>query len=248
MRLGVLGNHGPYPAPGMATSGYLLTKGETAILIDCGSGVLSRLIKRLDDVSKLTAVIISHLHADHIADLAVLRYMLQSMKARGVVAQDYRLPVYLPQDDSPGYHYATEASDNVFEQHKIFDRLSKRIGGINFTFWAMRHPVTSFGMRIEDEGKVLCYNGDTNWHDHLAAFARDADVLLAAAGFLHENWNENLPHLSARLCARQAREAGVKRLVLTHFPPHDDPLALLEEARSEFENTYLSQERQEIFV
>ena len=49
MRLTVLGNNGPYPAPGGACSGYLLESdsGETKILLDCGTGVLSRLTDRI---------------------------------------------------------------------------------------------------------------------------------------------------------------------------------------------------------
>ena len=61
MFLTVLGRHGPYPRPGGACSGYLLEDGETRVLIDCGSGVLSRLLEIMRP-EQLDAIVLSHLH------------------------------------------------------------------------------------------------------------------------------------------------------------------------------------------
>ena len=63
MILKILGNNGPYPAPGGACSGYLLTSdsGNTRLLIDCGTGVLNRLLDECPP-KDLDAVVLSHLH------------------------------------------------------------------------------------------------------------------------------------------------------------------------------------------
>ena len=70
MQLKILGNNGPYPAPGGACSGYLLTSdsGQTRVLIDCGPGVLSRLTADCMP-GELDAVLLSHLHYDHMSDI-----------------------------------------------------------------------------------------------------------------------------------------------------------------------------------
>ena len=75
MRLTILGMNGPFPAPGGATSGYFLAAGESHIAIDMGSGVLSRLTA-LTPPEELTAVLLSHWHFDHSADMLVLIYRL----------------------------------------------------------------------------------------------------------------------------------------------------------------------------
>ena len=78
MILKILGNNGPYPAPGGACSGYLLSSdsGNTRILIDCGTGVLNRLLGECS-LDALDAVILSHLHYDHMSDMLPMQYALQ---------------------------------------------------------------------------------------------------------------------------------------------------------------------------
>ena len=65
MILKILGCNGPYPAPGAACSGYLLTSdsGNTRILIDCGPGVLAQLMAE-GGPDSLDAVLLSHLHIE----------------------------------------------------------------------------------------------------------------------------------------------------------------------------------------
>ena len=61
MRLHVLGCHGPYPCAGGATSGYLVERDGKALLMDCGSGVMGRLMEKWDPAA-LSCVLLSHLH------------------------------------------------------------------------------------------------------------------------------------------------------------------------------------------
>ena len=77
MRLTILGMNGPFPAPGGATSGYFLTAGESRIALDMGSGVLSRLTA-LTAPEELTALLLTHWHYDHCADVLPLIYRLEA--------------------------------------------------------------------------------------------------------------------------------------------------------------------------
>ena len=80
MILKILGNNGPYPAPGGACSGYLLQSdsGDTRILIDCGPGVLSRMMTE-DCLDTLDAVVLSHLHYDHMSDMLPMQYAINAV-------------------------------------------------------------------------------------------------------------------------------------------------------------------------
>ena len=58
----------PGRTPDGACSGYLIEEDDTCLLLDCGNGVFSKL-RRFRDYVDVDAVVISHLHADHILDL-----------------------------------------------------------------------------------------------------------------------------------------------------------------------------------
>ena len=75
MRLTVLGSSPACQNPGGACSGYLIEQDGVTILIDCGSGVFSRLQQYVEP-DRVDAVIISHMHADHTLDLIQYRYYL----------------------------------------------------------------------------------------------------------------------------------------------------------------------------
>src|SRR5690625_3589619 len=73
LKLTVIGCWGGYPAPGGSTSAYMVEKNNFTLLIDLGSGSLSTL-QAYKNVMDIDAVIISHYHSDHIADIGVLQY------------------------------------------------------------------------------------------------------------------------------------------------------------------------------
>ncbi len=83
MKLTVLGNYAPYAPEGCATSGYLLESAGGKLLLDCGSGVLARL-QRFTSPDEIGAVVLTHLHGDHIADMTLLRYALPYRKQFGI--------------------------------------------------------------------------------------------------------------------------------------------------------------------
>jgi ribonuclease BN (tRNA processing enzyme) len=87
----------------------------------------------------------------------------------------------------------------------------------------MRHPVETFGFRIEHGSQAVAYSADTAPCDELVALARRADVLLCEASFLD---GPDLPpdlHLTAREAAEHAVAAEAAELVLTHLVAWHDP-------------------------
>ena len=68
MRITVLGKSPAWQDADGACSGYLVEGGGQTVLLDCGPGVFAKLRRHVDYVD-VDAVVISHLHADHILDL-----------------------------------------------------------------------------------------------------------------------------------------------------------------------------------
>src|SRR5690625_7537103 len=73
MKLTVIGCWGGYPAPGEATSAYLIEKDDFSLLVDAGSGSLAQL-QHYKNVMEIDAIIVTHYHQDHIADIGVIQY------------------------------------------------------------------------------------------------------------------------------------------------------------------------------
>lgn len=233
LKLTILGNNGPYPAAGGACSGYLLREGDTSILIDCGNGVLSNLqkIMRFED---LDAIILTHLHCDHISDMMVLKYAVQIKKKRGQFSKN--LMVYAPAE--PVEEFKRLDIKDAFDLKSVAGDLVLDIGGIKVSFAQMKHPSMDFAVSFEYEGKRFVFSGDTSWTENIISFARNTDVLMLDAGlFAKEKTKDDVAHLTAEECGIIAREADVGRLLLTHFWPENNIEELVNEARGNFDNT-----------
>ncbi|MCE5189513.1 MAG: MBL fold metallo-hydrolase [Eubacteriales bacterium] len=211
MFLTVLGRYGPYPRPGGACSGYLIEDGPTRVLIDCGAGVLSRLMEHVHPF-RLDAIVLSHLHFDHCSDLFVLRYALDQQDAPE--GEKRRIPLYTP--DEPFDTLKAVTNGALFEPHTVKGGDTIRIGTLLFAFTAMAHPVPVNGMRITDgNGSVLFYTGDTKQFPGMERDALGANALLADACFVDET--ETGPHMHVKQACDMARKAGVQTLYLTHL-------------------------------
>jgi len=237
MKLTVLGNNGPFPGPGGACSGYLVQEENVNILLDCGSGVLSNL-QKFTPFEQLDAVILTHLHSDHMSDMLVLRYALQIKRARN--SEIGKLKVYAPSEPADQFELLKSVPD--FEVYEITADTSLDIGGIKITFGSMRHPFKCYGVCMEYNSKKFVYSGDTSWDEGILSFFENADLLLLDAGLMaKDKKSDNVPHLTADECGKVAGIANVKRLLLTHFSPLYKTEDLLEEAKRNFGNTETSQ-------
>lgn len=204
MKLTLLGIYGPFPAPNGGCSSYLVEDGKTRILLDCGSGSLSRLRSLTPKQLHLDAIILSHMHADHCGEIDLYRYMLEfgQMKAP--------LKVFSPETDRLQYP--------VFDAVQTYGGMQTAIGSLELEFTAMQHAVPTLGMRITDaDGNSLFYTGDTGWFDGLVDAVQDADLLLADACLADESNPKFLKsHMTLGQVAKLRKDANCKRAILTH--------------------------------
>ena len=225
MKLTILGMNGPFPAPGGATSGYLVTSGGATLALDMGTGVLAQLTARVAPES-ITALLLSHWHYDHCSDVLPLIFRLEACAQQP-------LHIYAPVDENSLVRKAVQQCQKIV-LHDVTPHSEFRIPDSEFhiTSYPARHPVPALMYRVTDGARTLCYTGDTNTVDSLAAFAQGADLLLADGLFTDAAWAEGKPHLSAALAAQLAQDAGAGKLVITHLNPLIDPATLLKEARA----------------
>ncbi|MBQ9481476.1 MAG: MBL fold metallo-hydrolase [Clostridia bacterium] len=213
MKLTVLGKYGPYPKTGAKTSGYLLNAAGENISFEMGSGVFSALSEKISP-QDLSAVIISHFHYDHISDLGVFNYYLESLSRRGELKCNSRLIV--PDADCPELSAIRRLK--YFDVQAVNGGDTVLIGDVKFTFFEVKHPVPCLGFRCEAEEKTFVYSGDTDTCEELEKNVSGADMLLADGAFLSRDYRAGGPHMSVGECARIAREHGVKTLI-SHLLP-----------------------------
>lgn len=229
MFLTILGNNGPFPAADGACSGYLLESdsARTRLLLDLGTGSLSRLMGLLSP-ARLTGVVVSHLHFDHMSDLLPMQYALQFSD------RERPLPVFAPR--------TPERVRALLEcpWYDLFDHADITLEEMRLSFIPATHPVEGSCVRVECDGASMVFTGDTNVNPALELFADGCDLLLADAGLPSADWNERKPHLSAALCGQIARDARAGALLLTHLNPACDPQTLIEEARAAYPSAQLA--------
>jgi ribonuclease BN (tRNA processing enzyme) len=233
MKLTMLGMYAPYAPAGRATSVYLLDGGGEMILLDCGSGILERL-QRVASIDAVSAVVLTHLHGDHIADMTLLRYALPYRKRFGLGEKE-RMTVFSP--SAPEAEYDALRAMKPFDITPVEHGLKAQIGEMTLEFFEMSHPYPAYGVRAACEGKVFAYTGDTVMCPNASALARDADLLLCDASFLEADRTDTATHMSAAQAAALARDNGVKKLIITHHLTHYPEGLHLPEAKAIFHNT-----------
>lgn len=234
MKLTVLGRYGPFPAAGGACSGYLLEGGDARVLIECGNGVLSRLQQHCS-FTELTAVVLSHLHPDHISDLFVLRYALEFSRRRGQWVGP--LPVYAPSE--PAEEFARLPYKDVFDVRPVRPGDRVQVGGMAVSFASARHMIPACAVRMEAEGRTLVFSSDTGYSEEVVSLASGADVFLCEANLFR---TEAEGHLNPTQAGEMAGKAGARRLLLTHLLPGVPEHELAADARSVFPAAEVVQE------
>lgn len=212
MRLTVLGASGSVPGPDSACSGYLLEQDGHRVLLDCGSGVVSRL-QRYCRIEELDGIILSHLHADHMADMLVLRYALAIQRSLGRTLAP--MPLYMP--STPEDVARMLDYEGVFAIRYLTDGMSTRLAGLDISFARMEHSLEAYATTARARGKKLVYSGDTLYNPRLVEAAQGANLLLCEATTPGNGYAQGLPHMTAHQAAQVAAGGGARRLLLTHL-------------------------------
>lgn len=240
MKLRVLGKMGRYPLKDAGTSSFLVNVDNENIILDMGCSSLSNLQKHIQ-VQDLTAVILSHLHGDHIADFKTFTYMVDILRAEGRLNRD--IIVYLPK--TPDYIYKDLINTKGLTFKVISDNLCDRIGNSVIKFYSMKHPIETYGVRIEYKNKVISYTADTLICDNLRPLLENSDIAIGDACILSKDFNNKSVHISVKDLASLSGKYSVKTLMLAHLPENQDEI--LNEA-NKYTNSMLAEEDKEYVI
>ncbi len=242
MRITVLGCWAPYPKAGGSCPGYVVQDGAANVLLDIGHGAFSRM-GHFFDFRTIRAVVLTHLHPDHYADLPCLRHAVAGALRDGTLRQG-KVPLFLPSQPAEtarelaGYADAFEVTfieDLPLEEvppgiaARVF-----QVGPVRFFLLPVQHSLPAYAVGVEGSGYFV-YSGDASPSGELELFAQKADILLCEASGLDKDEDfVKGGHMTARQAGELAKKARVKELIITHFYPEYD----LEELRAQAEAGY----------
>jgi ribonuclease BN (tRNA processing enzyme) len=237
----VLGSGGPDANDARASAGYALwIDGEARLLVDAGGGIFLRFGEAKAKFETLDAIAITHLHADHVSDLAAL------LKSGFFSDRKRDLPIIGPSGggDFPGmseymrilfdpdhgaYRYlsgyldgsgelvkaaVTEVKTDPPKSEVVFKNNQFQVTSVGVT----HGPVPALAFLVEAEGHRIAFSGDQNGHNpQFAALIKGADILIMDHA-VPEQTDEVSGELHARPSeiGKLASEAGIGRLVLSH--------------------------------
>lgn len=199
---------------------YLALRGpDWAVLIDCGGSPLHKLARLGVDMEEIRAVILTHRHADHIYGLPML---VQGLWLGG---REAPLPIYGPKETLVVAQKLLELleladREEIFpiEWHPIPRREEMQVlevEGVRIRATPVVHSdKDTRALRFDNSatGRSIVYSADTEPCPALVRLATGADLLI------HEATGEHKGHSSPAEAAGVAREAGVARLALIHYP------------------------------
>ena len=212
--------------PGEPNSGFLLEGNGTRVLVDCGSGVVSRYLALFGADKPIDAIVLSHVHADHCFDLVPLKYGIDYGTLDSWTPELWLPPnarerlTRLAATWDEGFSYFSETfAVREYDVHDAFG-----VGPFSVTALDVPHYIESKALRFELDGTSFGYSSDLGPTPAIAPFMRGVDLLLAEAA-CPEDADLDTPgrgHITATEAGRIAQEAGAHSLLLTHVPEELD--------------------------
>lgn len=220
MRLTFLGTGDAFGAGGRFQTCFLLESGESRVLIDCGATSLAALKAEGIDPDTIDAVLLTHLHGDHFGGVPLL--ILEAVVASG---RSRPLTIAGPPETEERIKRLGDALYPAMWRHEpgfelIFLEMehltTHRVTGLDITPHPVEHSeaANSSGLRIEGEGKILAYTGDSGWTETLIPLAQGADLLVAECYYFLPR---GAGHMDYRTLTAHLDELGASRVVLTHM-------------------------------
>jgi ribonuclease BN (tRNA processing enzyme) len=233
----VLGKSPAMPDRDGANSGYLVRHDGFTLLLECGSGVFSKL-RAVCDPEEVDAVLITHLHADHTLDLYPFSHAL-TFHAR----DDGQRPLLWGPPKSEhafaalGAIFGAERQvSEAFALSEYDPSLELTIGPFTVAFAEVPHYVPAWACDISYEAGRLTFGADCGPNDAIVDLAWGTDLLMleATEGVGPHDGEGFRGHLTAAEAGELGARAGAKRLLLTHYSDELDAAALQQAAASLF--------------
>jgi len=236
MELIIVGSGTGVPSLARGSPGYGVRAGGQLVFLDLGPGVLRAMLHCGLNFSEIDVLALTHLHPDHVADLVpflfATRYALGYTRTEPfhlLVARGFREFYGHLQK---AFNQWVEPPPGLMQLRELDPAGTEKVvlGEVVIKSAPTNHTEGSLAYRVEAEDRALVYSGDTDESDSLVELAKGADLLVLECS----NPFKAPGHLTPPEAGRLAAQAGVPRLVLSHFYPPCDEVDVAALAGAEF--------------
>ena len=226
MEIIILGSGTATPRLDRNASGVVIKTGKSTMLVDMGPGTLRRLCEAGIDFKELDVVMLTHFHPDHVSDLAP--FLFAHNYAYGEMRKDHFFllgPSGLEQLYCGLVNIYGSWVKPAGDRLKIFELKDHEpdkfvTGEIVIHSVPAEHSRPSISLRIEIHGKSVTISGDTDYSESLVLLSRNSDIFICECSM--PDGQSISGHSTPSVAGKMAKEADVKKLVLTHFYPPCD--------------------------
>jgi len=221
-----LGTSGALPSAHLDNTALAFYSPDEVVLVDCPGSPYQKILKAGLDPMKVSALIVTHRHADHVYGLPSLAHSM-GLAGRRTTLHVYALAETMPLLRGFMQIFPLEAKMPYrIELHEIPPKEGHELlqaKGFRIRSTPVVHGAPNIGLRVEfdlpSERGAVVYSCDTSPCESLIALARGADILIHETTFLHDEAARAKAdgHTTGFQAGEVATRAGVKRLLLCHF-------------------------------
>jgi len=250
----ILGSSSAIPTLTRNPSTHLLNVNERFFLIDCAEGTQLRLRKFKVHFQRIRHIMISHLHGDHYFGL------IGFLTSLHLLGRKDEMHLYAPPQLEEIIRLQLEASETRLLYPLIFHPVTSFEKALIFEddrvtvhSFPLLHSIPTFGYLFREKIKVrrsenkrsYAYCSDTAYDERIIPVVEGVDLLYHEATFMQDKAQvaADKMHATTIGAATIALKSHVKKLLIGHYSArYDDLLPLLDEARTVFPNTFLSED------
>lgn len=229
-----LGCGDAFGSGGRLNTCFHVTTQSSRFLIDCGASSLIAMKRAGIDPNAIASILVTHFHADHFGGIPFFMLDAQFFSRR-------REPLTIVGPRGLGDWYervmetafvGSSTTPPKFELHlvEVTPDVPIKVNDLNVRAFQVKHGPNANGpfvaYRVECDGQIIAYTGDTEWTDQLIHAGKDADLFIVEAYF---HTKEVRYHLNLKALEAHLDAIAPKRIVLTHMS--DDMLKELDNVR-----------------
>jgi len=240
MNITILGSGTCVPSLKRTSCSVLIETGGKKLLFDSGAGVMRRLLESGETIFDINFIFYSHFHPDHTGELVPLlfasKYSSENQRTTPLTMTAGKGFKKFYDGLKAVYGHWIELEDGMLNISELDNQAADRHIYKAFTVLSIpvAHNPESVAYRINSlQGKSVVYSGDTDFNTNLITLAQDADLLICESAFPDQNKVQG--HLTPSLAGAIAKQANVRKLVLTHLYPECDLTDIRSQCRKEYD-------------